>query len=200
QISGYIVAEPFNALAEILKVGKIWRFTGDVWKNHACCVVTMHENDLQQRPEWSQKVVSAIVQAQSWIIDHHREDAARMLAKDNPAQYTPHAYATLARVLAPGPEQAVEYAKSRAIRHPDWNEHRIDFQPYPFPSYTEKLVEMLKTTYVSGRNDFLPGLDPKFVAGDLVDDRLVKKAILDQGARSKFGLPESFTRGEIVEV
>src|SRR5580698_5861817 len=32
QIAGFIVAEPFNAAAEGLKVGKVLRFTGDVWK------------------------------------------------------------------------------------------------------------------------------------------------------------------------
>ena len=42
-IAGYIVAEPFNATAETLGIGKILRFTGDVWKDHACCVVFMHE-------------------------------------------------------------------------------------------------------------------------------------------------------------
>jgi NitT/TauT family transport system substrate-binding protein len=61
RIDGYIVAEPFNALAENLKVGRVQRFTGDVWRNHACCVVFMHEHDLTNRPEWSQKVVNAIV-------------------------------------------------------------------------------------------------------------------------------------------
>jgi NitT/TauT family transport system substrate-binding protein len=197
QIAGYIVAEPFNALAEILKVGKIWRFTGDVWKNHACCVVTMHEHDLEQRPEWSQKVVNGIVQAQAWTLDH-RDEAAHILAKDNPAQYTPHTHETLARVLAPDAEQAAQYEASGAIKHADWHEQRIDFQPYPFPSYTEKLVEMLKTTYVSGRNEFLQTLDPKFVARDLVDDRFVKKAIADLGGMSKFGLPDSFIREETI--
>src|SRR5690606_39893108 len=70
RIAGYIVAEPFNALAENLNIGRVQRFTGDVWRNHACCVVFMHEHDLNGRPEWSQKVVNAIVKAQLWT----RED------------------------------------------------------------------------------------------------------------------------------
>ena len=61
---------------------KILRFTGDVWKDHACCVVLMHEQDLQERPEWTQKVVNALVQAQAWIQDN-REQTARILSKDN---------------------------------------------------------------------------------------------------------------------
>src|SRR5690606_18137944 len=81
RIAGYIVAEPFNALAENLKVGRVQRFTGDVWRNHACCVVFMHEHDLNNRPEWSQKVVNALVKAQLWTRDH-REEAAQLLSKD----------------------------------------------------------------------------------------------------------------------
>src|SRR5690606_24783795 len=75
---GYIAAEPFNAKAEELGVGKVWRCTGDVWRNHACCVVPMHEPDLQERPEWSQKTVDAIVEAQAWVRGH-REETVKIL-------------------------------------------------------------------------------------------------------------------------
>ncbi|NEQ27976.1 MAG: ABC transporter substrate-binding protein [Microcoleus sp. SIO2G3] len=64
-IGGYIVAEPFNAAAETLNKGKILRFTGDVWKDHACCVVFLHEDDTTQRQAWTQQVVNAIVKAQT---------------------------------------------------------------------------------------------------------------------------------------
>jgi NitT/TauT family transport system substrate-binding protein len=195
QISAYIVAEPFVALAEMLKVGKVLRFTGDVWKDHACCVVQMHERDLNERPEWSQKVVNGIVQAQAWARDH-RDDTSHLLAKDGSGHYTPHSYETLAKVLAPPPSDDAAYIASGAIHHPEWKQHRIDFQPYPYPSYTETLVSMLKTTYVEGKNEFLAGLDPAFVARDLVDDRFVKKAIAGLGGMGAFGLPESFSRQE----
>ena len=197
QIVGYIVAEPFNAGAEVLRVGKILRFTGDVWKDHACCVVWMHEDDLERRPDWSQKVVNGIVRAQAWVRDH-REEAARILARTNADHYTPHNYETLAKVLAPAHQDTADYIAAGAIKHPDWKQHRIDFQPYPFPSYTEALITMLKTTLVSGRNDFLKNLAPAFVARDLVDDRFVRKAIAGIGGMSAFGLPESYTRKEII--
>ncbi|HUG60050.1 MAG TPA: ABC transporter substrate-binding protein [Candidimonas sp.] len=199
QIAGYTVAEPFNASAEVLKVGKILRFTGDVWKDHACCVVLMHEQDLEQRPEWAQKVVNGIVQAQAWIQDH-RQETARILAKDNPQRYTPHSYEALAQVLMPELMNTAQYEASGAIVNTTWKEKRIDFQPYPFPSYTEELIRKLKTTVVSGKNDFLQKLDPAFVARDLVDDRFVKKAIIDNGGMSVFGLPDSFTRQETITV
>ncbi len=197
QIAGYIVAEPFNASAEVLKIGKILRFTGDVWKDHACCVVLMHEQDLEQRPEWTQKVVNGLVQAQAWIQDN-REETARILSKDNPQRYTPHSYEALSQVLQPELMNTELYEASGAIVNADWKEKRIDFQPYPFPSYTEELIRKLKTTVVSGRNDFLQALDPAFVARDLVDDRFVKKAILDMDGLAKFGLPASFSRQETI--
>ncbi|GLK77172.1 hypothetical protein GCM10008171_24260 [Methylopila jiangsuensis] len=197
QIAGYIVAEPFNAAAEALGVGKVLRFTGDVWKDHACCVVFMQERDLAERPEWSQKVVNAMVKAQLWTRDNRAETAA-LLSKDGDNRYTPHAKAVLEKVLAPAESDAAAYAASGAIRNPDWRERRIDFQPYPFPSYTEELVRRLKDTAIEGDNRFLADLDPAFAARDLVDDSFVRKAVLEAGGLTAFGLPEGFTRTETI--
>lgn len=196
-IAGFIVAEPFNAAAETNGIGRVLRFTGDVWREHACCVVTMHERDLKDRPEWSQKVVNAIVNAQHWLRDN-RKEAALLLSKDGPGKYTPFPPAVLERVLVPSAERNQQYVKEGAIRHPEWKDERIEYQPYPFPSYTEQLVKMLKNTQVEGDNKFLAKLDPAFVARDLVDDRFVKKSIAAVGGLKAFGLPESFTRSETI--
>lgn len=199
RIAGYIVAEPFNALAENLKVGRIQRFTGDVWRNHACCVVFMHEHDLNNRPEWSQKVVNAIVKAQLWTRDN-REEAARLLSKDGANRYTPHAPDVLGRVLAPAASEREAYLASGAIQHGDWADKRIDFQPYPFPSYTEELVKRLKNTLIEGNSRFLADLDPAATARDLVDDRFVRTAIEAVGGLKAFGAPSSFERVEEIAV
>lgn len=197
RIAGYIVAEPFNASAELLKVGKVLRFTGDVWKDHACCVVLMHEQDTAGRPEWTQKVVNGIVQAQAWI-QQNREDTAKLLSKDHDQRYTPHTYETLAEVLIPERLDRARYEADGAIVNTAWNEKRIDFQPYPFPSYTEELVRRLKGTLVSGRNDFLQALDPAFVAQDLVDARFARQAIDAIGGPQVFGLPAGYERQEVI--
>lgn len=199
RIAGYIVAEPFNALAENLKVGRIQRFTGDVWRNHACCVVFMHEHDLNNRPEWSQKVVNAIVKAQLWTRDN-RAEAAQLLSKDGANRYTPHAPDVLGRVLAPAASEREAYLASGAIQHGDWADKRIDFQPYPFPSYTEELVKRLKNTLIEGNSSFLAGLDPAATARDLVDDRFVRTAIEAVGGLKAFGAPSSFERVEEIAV
>lgn len=195
RIAGYIVAEPFNALAEDLKVGRVQRFTGDIWRNHACCVVFMHEHDLNDRPEWSQKVVNAIVKAQLWTRDN-RAEAAKLLSRDGENRYTPHTQQVLSRVLSPGIGERESYVTSGAIQHPTWDEQRIDFQPYPFPSYTEELVRRLKDTLIEGDKGFLASLDPQHIARDLVDDRFVKNSITAVGGLKAFGLPDSFERTE----
>lgn len=197
QIAGYIVAEPFNAAGEALGVGKVLRFTGDVWKDHACCVVLLHERDLSQRAEWSQKVVNAVVKAQVWT-RANRLETAKLLSKDGANKYTPHTVEVLKKVLAPEPTDISGYLASGAIVHKEWNEQRIDFQPYPYPSYTEELVKLLKKTLIEGDRGFLETLDPAFAAKDLVDDSFVKKAVLANGGLIAFGLPDGFERKEVI--
>ncbi|MFP4893374.1 ABC transporter substrate-binding protein [Paraburkholderia sp. EG304] len=199
QIGGFIVAEPFNAAAEKMQVGKVLRFTGDVWRNHACCVVFMHERDITGRPQWTQKVVDAIVQAQLWTRAHPQE-AAQLLSRSGADRYTPHTAEVLTDVLAPSAAGEGRYLGDRAIVHADWHQKRIDFQPYPYPSYTEELVRRLKATKIDGNQAFVAQLDPKFVAGDLVDERFVRRSITSVGGMQAFGLPDGFERRETVIV
>lgn len=197
RIAGYIVAEPFDAAAETLGIGKILRFTGDVWKRHACCVVFMHEDDLTRRPDWSQKVVTAIVKAQLFARNNRAETAA-LLSREDPHRYTPQPRTILEKVLVTSPGAEALYQRDGAIRHPDWHEPRIDFQPYPYPSYTAELVRRLKDTQVDADTRFLAALDPATAARDLVDDRFVKAAITAAGGFAPFGLPDGFDRAEVV--
>lgn len=196
-IAGYIVADPFNALAETKGVGKVLRFSGDVWQNHACCVTFLSERDTTERPEWAQRVTNAIVRAQLWTRSNQL-DTAKLLSATGEGKYTPHALPVLSKVLA-----ATDYASYEAsgvVKNKGWYQRRIDFQPYPFPSYTEELVRAVKQTKVEGDTKFLDALDPKFVAADLVDDRFVRKAIDLVGGPKVFDLPADLRRKEIVRV
>ncbi len=195
-IAGYIVAEPFNAAAENLKVGRVMRLTGDVWRDHACCVVLMHERDLKENPEWSQRVVNAVVRAQAWI-RKNRAETAKILSRES-GSYTPHPQAVLQRVLSD--YDPVFYQREGAIKHADWKVARIDFQPYPFPSYTRLLVQLLQRTQVEGDRSFLNSLQPDFVARDLVDDRFVRRALATAGGAGVFGLPGNLSRQETFRV
>jgi NitT/TauT family transport system substrate-binding protein len=196
-IAGFIVAEPFNAAAETAGVGKILRFSGDVWKNHACCVTFLAERDVADKPEWSQRVTNAIVNAQLWARSN-QIDTAKLLSNAGPNRYTPHPLQVLTKVLAVTDYTA--YEQRRIIAHPDWQQRRIDFQPYPFASYTEEMVRALRDTRVEGDVRFLAALDPKTAARELVDDRFVRKAIAAAGGPSAFGLPANLLRTETVAV
>lgn len=193
-IAGYIVAEPFNAAAEVMGVGKILRFTGDVWLRHACCVVVMREEDLEQRPDWAQGVVAALVKAQLWMREH-RHEAARLLSSEGEG-YLPQSPAAIQRTFTYYDHE--HYGPGGAIRHPEWASARIDFIPYPYPSYTEALIRFLQTTHVEGERAFLERLNPDTAHRQLVDDTLVRKALEDVGGLKAFGLPEQWSRSEVI--
>lgn len=196
-IAGFIVAEPFNALAEEKGVGKIIRFSGDVWRDHACCLNLMHEQDVNERPDWVQNVVNAITEAQIFILDN-RQATAKILAREN--DYMPHDQKVLEAVLSPTEEQWNHYIQTGAIKHPEWHQERIGFQPYPYDSYMEKLVDLLKETHIAGNNAFLAKLDPTQVARELNAPQFVKKAVEEQGWVEKFGLQQGWTRIEEIAV
>jgi NitT/TauT family transport system substrate-binding protein len=196
-IAGYIVAEPFNAAAEVAGIGKVLRFSGDVWKNHACCVSFVSERDTQDKPEWTQRLTNALVEAQLYA-RQNRAEVARLLSKEGGAGYTPHPERVLSKVLVA--DDYASYEKSGVLKNPGWDQPRIDFQPYPFASYTEALVKGLRQTRVQGDAKFLDTLDPAFAARDLVDDRFVRKAIDAVGGPAVFGLPADYARQETIAV
>lgn len=192
RIAGFIVAEPFNALAEVQQVGRVLRFTGDVWKEHACCVVVMHEADLEGAPVWARGVVRAVVRAQVWLRQNRRE-AARLLSRAGRA-YLPHPPEVLERVFA-----AHLSGYEGVLQHPEWSPMRIDFQPFPYPSFTEALVSALRETEVEGETGFLGALDAADVARDLVLEELARRAVEELGGPGIFGQPATWRRQERIE-
>lgn len=173
KIDAYIVAEPFNALGEIKAGARMLRFTGDIWKNHPCCVLCMNEQLVQAKPEWTQAVMNALVRAAIYSSENKKE-VATLLSRDGEG-YLP--------MPAPVVEQAMikydveTYGPTKALQHADWGNGRIDFQPWPYPSATKLIVEAMNKTLVAGDTTFLKGLDPSFVAEDLVDYAFVKSAL-----------------------
>ena len=140
-----------------------------------------------------------MVKAQLWTAKN-REETALLLSKENPNKYMPFGSDVLKRVLVSNEDDNQFYEKSGAIIHPDWLEKRIDFQPYPYPSYTEELVRRLKDTLIEGDNAFLQTLDPAFAAKDLVDDQFVKRALSEVGGLPAFDMKDSFVLNEEIEV
>jgi len=181
KIDGFIVAEPFNAFAELRLKAKVLRFTGDIWKNHPCCVVVMNENLIKDNPLFTQKVVNSVVLAQNWM-NNNRIKSAEILSREG-KRLLPADFNTLKRVFTH--YDIKEYHQSRvdapAIKHLDWNINRIDFHPFPYPSATQFIYEQMKQTVVEGDKSFLFEHKADFVMNDLADDQFVKKAILETG-------------------
>jgi NitT/TauT family transport system substrate-binding protein len=193
RIDAFIVAEPFNALAQIKFNARIMRFSGDIWKNHPCCVIVANENIIRQNPVMMQKAMNAIVRAQAWCQKNPKE-TAHLLSRDGEG-YLPVPETVLARVFAPP-------ARTELV-HANWDVTRIGFQPFPFPSATRFIVEQMKKTRVEGNTDFLTSLDAGLATRELVDDTFVRKAMDEMGGIHNFcdcSIETPFSREEIVEI
>ncbi len=174
-IDGYCVAEPFNALGELKAGGKVLRFTGDAWKGHPCCVVVMHEEDAMDpdRAAWAQGVHNAVVRAQI-LLAENRESMSEILSRDGKG-YLPVPKEVVKRAMMF--YDPAYYKNPPAIKHPEWDQNRIDFQAWPYRSATELVVSDLKETVVTGDARFLDTLTPEHVANDLVNYDFVKTAL-----------------------
>jgi NitT/TauT family transport system substrate-binding protein len=200
-IDGYIVAEPFNAAGEVLAGGRIVRFTGDVWKNHPCCVAVMNEKELEDK-EWSHKVIQALVKAELWALNNV-EEAAHILSKDG-AQYLPLPEKIVKRAMMKYDLETYGAEKGTgAIQNPDWHTSRISYEPYQFESATRHIVEMLKQTKVDGDAAFLKTLDPGKVHKELMYTAGVEAAAAALGGLGQFAGVNSaspLVREEIIKV
>ncbi|ALR11833.1 ABC transporter substrate-binding protein [Mycobacteroides saopaulense] len=187
-IGGYVVADPFNAIAQIKKIGRIHTFLGDVWRDHACCVLVTRDDVIAGRASAVQGVTDAVVTAQLRI-DADRKSAAGTLGGGT---YLPQP--------VPAVQTALTYPNPPyPPRHPDWHPQRLGFQPFPYRSFTQRLVESMRDTVVDGDRGFLDRLDPARVHDDLVDDTFVRRAITAHGGPQAFGIAADFTRTEQVQ-
>lgn len=187
-IGGYVVADPFNAAAQLKKIGRIHTFLGDVWRDHACCVLITRDDVIEGRPEAVQSLTDAVVGAQLRIDANRRAAAATLTG----GKYLPQ------------PEPAVRLALTYPTPpyryvHPEWSPQRVGYQPFPFPSFTQRLIEAMDQTVVDGDRRFLRRLDPARVHDELVDDAFVRKSLECQGGPQAFGLAADPTRTEQVQ-
>lgn len=183
-IDGYIVAEPFNAVGELLAGGKIIRFTGDIWKNHPCCVAVLHEESIVKNRVWAQKVINALTKAELWTHDH-KEEAAHILSKDG-GGYLPLPEKILQQAMLKYDLETYGPEGTGAIRHPEWGISRIGFEPFQFRADTRRMVELLKETLIKGDSAFLASLSPDLVVEDLMEYGMVTQAIEALGGLKQF--------------
>ncbi len=193
KIDGFIVADPFNALAQVKFGARIMRYSGDIWKNHPCCVIVTYEHLTKSQPVLVQKAVNAIVRAQAWCNSNPGE-TAHLLSRDGEG-YLPFPKEVLKKVfIHPEPAELI---------HPQWQVERIGFSPYPFPSATHFIIDQMKQTRVEGDTRFLQALDTGTAADQLVDDSFVSRAIDEMGGMGRFcscDMTKPYTREEVVEI
>lgn len=63
RISGYIVAEPFGALAVKNNIGKVLHHSDAIWADSYCCVLVMREDFMERQPEATQSLVTQYVES-----------------------------------------------------------------------------------------------------------------------------------------
>lgn len=171
-IRGYAVADPFCAMAEVKGVGRVHRFLGDVWKDHACCAITVRQELIDSHPAAIQGLTSAVVAAQRWIGEHRDEMGRTLTGTGYLPQPEPAVSAVFGRKQEP-------YAP--VLAHPEWHGERLSFTAFPYPSYTTRLVSLLQQSLVDSPTGFLKGVDPASVHSQLVDDRFVRVALREVG-------------------
>jgi NitT/TauT family transport system substrate-binding protein len=72
-IDGFIAWEPFPAKAVTLGIGRVLTASGEMWKDHPCCVLAVEARFLENRREEARKLVKAHVRATDYINRHPRE-------------------------------------------------------------------------------------------------------------------------------
>lgn len=187
-LGGYVVADPFNAVAQIKKIGRIHTFLGDVWRDHACCALVTRDDVIASRPQAVQAVTDAVVAAQLRIDADRAAAAAALTGGKYLPQPTPAIALALTYPTPPYPPA-----------HPDWQPQRLGFQPFSYPSFTRRLADAMHDTVVDGDRRFLDRLDPDAVHADLVVDRFVRRALTNHGGPGAFGLTADLTRTEQVQ-
>lgn len=183
-ISGFVVADPFSAVAQAQRVGVVHRFLGDVWRDHACCAITATEAFTGANPQAATAVSTAVVQAQQWL-EGHRPQAGELITTRG--RYLPQPPAAVSRVFT---RPAAEYAG--IATHPEWHGERLGFSAFPERSYTQRLVELMHDTQVLGDTGFLSGVTGQEAHAQLVDETFVTDAL------DRLGLPVTPTREELI--
>jgi NitT/TauT family transport system substrate-binding protein len=149
-------------------------------------------------------VVNALVKSQQWS-KANRQELAHILSKDG-GGYMPFSADVLRRVLTNYDTDF--YHRHGAVIHPEWRSARIDFQPFPFASYTHRLVDELRKTLIGNTPSdrtidplaFLQKLTSEQITTDLVDDSFVRRSLQLVGGPQAFNLAPDLSRQELISI
>ncbi|PKZ42505.1 ABC transporter substrate-binding protein [Kytococcus schroeteri] len=171
-LQGFTVADPFNAGAALQGVGRIHRFLGDVWRQHACCVTVVRGDLAREYPEVLQRFTRGLVEAGRWT-SAHRGEAAAMLSRE----FLPQPPPAIAAALHHHPHGPRPGTAPPQVDHADWHGERLDFTPWPQKDFTTRLVQAMRRTVVDAPDAFLHDADPASVHARVVDDRFVRHSL-----------------------
>ena len=73
QIDAFIAWEPYPAKAQTMGVGQVLLASGEIWKDHPCCVLVANNSFLSEHPEQVKGMVKAHVEATNFIHDFPEE-------------------------------------------------------------------------------------------------------------------------------
>ncbi len=82
-IDGYIVGEPFAAMAELDGFGRVLYHTKDIWTDFISCVLVVRQDLIDGERELVQELVDGIAKTGKWLDQdiEHRMDAAEVAAE-----------------------------------------------------------------------------------------------------------------------
>ena len=80
KIEGYIVWEPYVDQASSAGYGKTFMYSGQIWKNHPCCVIIASDNFRQNNPDKLKKILEIHQNATKYIYSN-RDDTVSILSK-----------------------------------------------------------------------------------------------------------------------
>jgi len=80
RVDGYIVWEPYVTQASSDGYGKTFMYSGEIWKNHPCCVIVAGNDFMQNHPDTLKKILKIHQNATDYI-NSNRDDAVSILSK-----------------------------------------------------------------------------------------------------------------------
>ncbi|RJX29740.1 MAG: ABC transporter substrate-binding protein [Desulfarculus sp.] len=76
QIAAFIAWQPYPAKAQTMGVGRVLMASGQIWRDHPCCVLVADERFLAARPDDVRAMLRAHVRATRFIAEHPHEALA----------------------------------------------------------------------------------------------------------------------------
>ena len=75
-IDAFIAWEPYISQTVIENEGNLFLYTGDIWKDHPCCVVIARQDFIEEKPQLLQRFLNVHLEATEYIQLHPNETAA----------------------------------------------------------------------------------------------------------------------------